>query len=40
MSFGLKITGKQDARVLYGSAAPFVDDAAIEYGRKETQRRS
>ena len=28
----LQMTGKRDARAMYGSAAPFVDGAAIEYG--------
>ena len=29
---GLQMTGKRDTHVVYGSAAPFVDGAAIEYG--------
>jgi hypothetical protein len=29
---GLQITGKRDARAVYGSDAPFIDGAAIEYG--------
>jgi hypothetical protein len=29
---GLQVTGKRDARAVYGSDAPFVDSAAIEFG--------
>jgi uncharacterized membrane protein YhaH (DUF805 family) len=31
-ALGLQMTGKRDARAMYGSEAPFVDGAAIEYG--------
>jgi uncharacterized membrane protein YhaH (DUF805 family) len=33
---GLQMTGKRDTRAMYGSDAPFVDGAAIEYGVEGT----
>jgi uncharacterized membrane protein YhaH (DUF805 family) len=35
-SLGLQMTGKRDARAMYGQEAPFVDGAAIEYAVEGT----
>jgi hypothetical protein len=32
MPLGLQMTGHRDTRAMYGSGAPFIDGAAIEYG--------